>query len=85
MTPTRQVLTRLSEIGQLQLRDGGDGRTLVGPVMPWNVEALVLDRGREVIETFERGALAGTDPATVPLTATHPRDAAPYPSASPST
>jgi phage head maturation protease len=35
----------------------------------------VLDRGRLVVETFERGALAGTDPARVPLTARHPRDA----------
>jgi HK97 family phage prohead protease len=59
----------------IHLREGGDGRTLVGPVMPWNVEAVVLDRGREVVETFERGALAGVDPGRVPLTATHPRDA----------
>jgi hypothetical protein len=29
--------------------------------VPWNVEARVLDRGRLVIEVFERGALAGTD------------------------
>jgi hypothetical protein len=36
----------------LQLRDDGDGRTLVGPVVPWNVEARVLDRGRLVIEVF---------------------------------
>jgi HK97 family phage prohead protease len=61
--------------GALHLRDGGDGRTLVGPLMPWGVEAVVMDRGREVIETFERGALAGVDPGRVPLTATHPRDA----------
>jgi HK97 family phage prohead protease len=59
----------------LHVRDGGDGRTLVGPVMPWGVEARVLDRGREVVETFQRGALADVDPARVPLTATHPRDA----------
>jgi len=63
----------------LQLRDGGDGRTLVGPVLPWGVEARVLDRGRLVVETFERGALHGTDPARVPLTATHPRDAGTLP------
>jgi hypothetical protein len=43
--------------------------------MPWGVEAVVLDRGREVVETFQRGALAGVDPGRVPLTATHPRDA----------
>jgi phage head maturation protease len=60
---------------ELHVRDGGDGRTLVGPVMPWGVEAVVLDRGREVVETFQRGALADVDPARVPLTARHPRDA----------
>jgi phage head maturation protease len=31
------------------------------------------------VETFERGALAGTDPARIPLTATHPRDAGTLP------
>jgi HK97 family phage prohead protease len=59
----------------LHLRDDSDGRTLVGPVLPWGVEAKVIDRGRLVTETFERGALAGTDPSKVPLTATHPQDA----------
>jgi HK97 family phage prohead protease len=63
----------------VQLRDDGDGRTLVGPLLPWGVEARVLDRGRLVVETFERGALAGADPARVPLTATHPRDAGTLP------
>jgi HK97 family phage prohead protease len=65
----------------LQLRgDGdGDGRTLVGPVIPWGVEARVLDRGRLVVEVFERGALVDADPARVPLTATHPRDAGTLP------
>jgi HK97 family phage prohead protease len=58
----------------LAVRDDGDGRTLTGPLLPWGVEARVLDRGRLVAETFERGALAGTNPARVPLTATHPRD-----------
>ena len=59
----------------LQLRDDGDGRTLVGPLLPWGVEARVVDRGRLVVETFERGALTGTDPSRVPLTATHPTGA----------
>jgi HK97 family phage prohead protease len=59
----------------LHVRDGGDGRTLVGALLPWGVEALVLDRGREVVETFERGALGDVDPARVPLTARHPVDA----------
>jgi HK97 family phage prohead protease len=65
---------------ELHLRDnGGDGRTLVGPLLPWGREARVLDRGRHVVETFERGALVGTDLAKVPLTATHPRDAGTLP------
>jgi HK97 family phage prohead protease len=63
----------------LALRDGGDGRTLVGPVLPWGVEARVVDRGRLVTETFQRGALVDADPATVPLTATHPRDSGTLP------
>jgi uncharacterized protein len=63
----------------LHVRDGGDGRTLHGPVLPWNVEARVLDAGRLVVETFARGALQGNDPARVPLTATHPRDAGTLP------
>ena len=63
----------------LAIRDGGDGRTLHGPVLPWGVEARVMDAGRMVTETFERGALAGTDPGRVPLTATHPRDAGTLP------
>jgi len=61
------------------VRDNGDGRTLVGPLLPWQVPARVVDQGRLVTETFERGALAGTDPARVPLTATHPRDAGTLP------
>ena len=63
----------------LHLRDGGDGRTLVGPLLPWGVTAQVVDRGRLVTETFQRGALDGTDPSRVPLTATHPRDAGTLP------
>jgi HK97 family phage prohead protease len=59
----------------LHVRDGGDGRTLVGALLPWGVEARVLDRGRLVVESFERGAFAGNDPARVPLTARHPTDA----------
>jgi HK97 family phage prohead protease len=63
----------------LAIRDNGDGRTLVGPLLPWGVRARVVDQGRLVTETFERGALAGTDPTRVPLTATHPRDAGTLP------
>jgi HK97 family phage prohead protease len=73
MIHVRQVTSALA------VRDGADGRTLHGPVLPWGVEARVVDRGRLVTETFERGALAATDPARVPLTATHPRDAGTLP------
>jgi Escherichia/Staphylococcus phage prohead protease len=69
-----EILHRAYE-SALHVRDGGDGRTLVGALMPWNVEAQVVDRGRLVTETFERGALADIDPALVPLTVRHPRDA----------
>jgi HK97 family phage prohead protease len=58
----------------LQVRGEPDERVLFGPLIPWDVEARVLDRGRMVVETFQRGALAGADPARVPLTARHPRD-----------
>jgi HK97 family phage prohead protease len=73
MMHTRQFTT------DLHVRDGGDGRTLHGPILPWGVEARVLDAGRLVTETFQRGALADADPARVPLTATHPRDAGTLP------
>jgi HK97 family phage prohead protease len=55
----------------LELRDDGDGRTLVGPLLPYGVEARI---GPYVTEVFERGAFGGTEPGRVPLTATHPRD-----------
>ena len=73
MIHTRQFTSSLA------VRDGGDGRTLHGALLPWGVPARVLDRGRVVVEVFERGALAGTEVARVPLTATHPRDAGTLP------
>jgi uncharacterized protein len=63
----------------LVLRDDGDGRVLVGPLLPWGTTARVVDRGRLVVETFERGALAGADPGRIPLTSRHPRDAGELP------
>jgi hypothetical protein len=63
----------------LAIRDGGDGRTLIGPLLPWGVPARVVDQGRLVTETFTRGALADTQPERIPLTATHPRDAGTLP------
>ncbi len=59
----------------LAIRDTGETRTLEGPLLPWGVEARVLDRGRMVVATFQRGALAGVEASRVPLTARHPRDA----------
>ena len=66
----REVVTGLA------VRDdgAGGGRILFGPLLPWNVEARVMDRGRMVVETFARGALADADPTRVPLTVRHPRD-----------
>ena len=58
----------------LAIQDNGESRTLEGPLLPWGVEARVLDRGRMVVETFQRGALAGVEASRVPLTARHPRD-----------
>jgi len=43
----------------LQLRDDGDGRVIHGAFLPWGTEARVLDQGRLVTETFQRGAFAG--------------------------
>jgi HK97 family phage prohead protease len=73
------IHTRMYNAVDLHVRDDGDGRTLVGPLLPLGVTAQVVDRGRLVEETFQRGALDGTDPATVPFTATHPRDAGTLP------
>jgi HK97 family phage prohead protease len=73
MIHVRQLTTSLA------LRDGGDGRTLVGPLLPWGVTAQVVDRGRLVTETFQRGAFDIADAGRVPLTATHPRDAGTLP------
>jgi hypothetical protein len=77
--PSGRLIHTRQYTSSLALRDDRDGRTLVGPLLPWGLEARVVDRGRLVVETFERGALAGTDPAKVVLTATHPRDAGTLP------
>jgi HK97 family phage prohead protease len=54
-------------LGSLEVRD--DGRTIVGVAVPYGQPT---DIG-PYTETFIRGAFADVDPATVPLTATHPR------------
>jgi hypothetical protein len=35
----------------LAIQDNSDGRTLVGPLLPWGVSARVVDQGRLVTET----------------------------------
>jgi len=66
----------------LHVRDDGDGRTLFGPLIPWGVEASVLDRGRMVVETFQRGPwLARTRPGSRSPPAT-PATTKNYPSGS---
>jgi uncharacterized protein len=55
---------------------GEDERTLYGVAVPYGQEARI---GPRLVETFTRGAFATTDPATVPLTATHPRDGSQLP------
>jgi HK97 family phage prohead protease len=76
---TELLHTRVQASVVLSLRDGGDGRLLVGALLPWDVPAQVVDQGRLVTETFQRGALAGHEPGRVPLTATHPRDSGTLP------
>jgi hypothetical protein len=75
MIHTRSHTTTLAH------RDGGDGRTLVGALLPWGVPARVVDQGRIVTETFTRGALEGNEPGRVPLTAPTRETPAPCPSA----
>lgn len=61
------VLTR-EFTASLEVRDGGDGRTLVGVAVPWGVEAQI----GSYTEVFTRGAFAGA--GEHPLMVTHPRD-----------
>jgi phage head maturation protease len=65
-----------SYTADLQVRDD-DQRTVFGPVVPWQTQARVYEPtvAKVVTETWERGALDGLDPAAIPLTARHPRDA----------
>ena len=52
-----------------------DGRTIVGRFMPYGVETRI----GSYVEMFMPGAFAGIDPASVPLTAPHPKDGAELP------
>jgi HK97 family phage prohead protease len=67
------ILTR-EFAAALQVRDGGDGRTLYGVAVPYGVEASI----GSYVEVFTRGAF-GDAPPTHVLTAAHPRDGAQLP------
>jgi HK97 family phage prohead protease len=54
-------------VAGLEVRD--DGHTIIGRAVPYGEPALI----GAYLETFTVGAFADVDPATVPLTATHPR------------
>jgi HK97 family phage prohead protease len=58
----------------LQVRDDGDGRTLVGVAAPYGTPVTIHEAGRTYVETFVRGAFADdtADPGAIPLTARHP-------------
>jgi hypothetical protein len=51
----------------------GDGRTLVGTIVPYGVEARI----GSYVEEFAPGAFADADPERVPLLAAHRRDELP--------
>lgn len=69
------LLHRAFTVTDLELRTdaGGDGRTLLGTVVPWDTEIRVSGYR----ERFTRGAFAGTDPAGVPLLVAHRHAALP--------
>ena len=62
-----RMIEQRSYIGGLEVRD--DGRTIIGRAVPYREMALI----GAYAEQFVPGAFADVDPATVPLTATHPR------------
>ncbi len=57
----------------LETRDDGDGRTLVGLAVPYDTEAKI----GSYTETFKRGSFADADPAKVPLLAVHDHETLP--------
>ena len=61
--------------GDLVVRDDGDGRTITGLCAPYGVPTEIHEAGRTYTETLSRGAFtnATADPASIPLTARHPR------------
>jgi phage head maturation protease len=65
------ILTRAVDVADLEVRS--DGRTIEGTVHVYGEQAQIVEYGQRYTETFTRGAFAGTAPASVVLTATHPR------------
>jgi uncharacterized protein len=61
------MLTRHT-LGHVEVR--AEQRELLGLAVPYNTETRI----GSYIESFARGAFAGVDAGSVPLTATHPRD-----------
>lgn len=55
---------------ELQVRSGGDGRTICGIVVPWNAPTRIDD---DLVETFARGAFAhqASEPARIRLEREH--------------
>jgi HK97 family phage prohead protease len=62
-----RIIEQRAYVAGLEVRD--DGRHIIGRAVPYNEVALI----GAYAETFAPGAFADADPATVALTATHPR------------
>ena len=63
------------EVAELEIRDGGDGRTAFGRLIPYNREAEIIDPVTfdKYIEVFRRGAFEGAlkNPDRIDLRYTH--------------
>jgi HK97 family phage prohead protease len=66
------ILTRHT-LDQIEVR--AEARELLGLAVPYGQETRI----GSYIESFARGAFAGVDPSSVPLTASHPRDGSQLP------
>ncbi len=63
-----------SYAAELEVRAGGDGRTIEGTIVPYGQEARI---GPRTVEMFHPGAFAGTRPEAVPLLTLHNRETLP--------
>jgi phage head maturation protease len=71
------ILTRAVDVADLEVRS--DGRTIEGTILVYGEQAHIVEYGQRYVETFTRGAFAGTDPTSVVLTAKHPRSSSELP------